>query len=63
MEIAEILRRKKNKSAFIAKTLREEFAKEDKEKKRHTLEQAYLSANVEEQSLNKEWESTVGDGM
>ncbi len=63
LDVAEILKNVKNKSAFIAEAVREYKKQKDKEKLLNELKEGYKATKEEDKKLYKEWESTVGDGI
>ncbi len=55
-EVAKELRRVKNKSRFIAETLRDKFKAEKRKKMEKILVEGYKQSAKEDQKINKEWE-------
>jgi len=62
-EIAKELKRVKNKSQFIAQTLRDKFISEKKKEMNKTLVEAYKKSAQEDRNLARDWDSMVGDGI
>ncbi|MBI1870911.1 MAG: hypothetical protein HYS07_06945 [Chlamydiae bacterium] len=62
-DIAEILKGKKNKSSFIAHLLKEKAMEEKRRKLFYKLREGYRTTRQEDLLINKEWESTLGDGL
>ena len=62
-DIGQRVKASKNHSAIISESLRQRFAREDKERLAIILEQAYADAKDEDKRVNREWDTTVGDGL
>ncbi len=62
-DVGKELRRIKNKSRFIAQTLREKFIHERKKHTEKILENAYKKSSKEDTIVAKEWDSTINDGI
>lgn len=62
-DIGQRVKASKNHSAVISESLRQRFAREDKERLTVILGQAYASAKDEDRRVNQEWDTTVGDGL
>lgn len=62
-DIGQRVKASKNHSAVISESLRQRFAREDKEQLTVILRQAYASAKDEDRRVNQEWDTTVGDGL
>ena len=53
----------KNKSLFIADSLREKFEREEQDRKNKKLEESYKASAKEDRALLREWDSVSGDGL
>ena len=62
-ELAAKVRTSSNQSALIAESLREKFAREEKDELSALLLKAYQKSAEEDQKINSEWETTIGDGL
>jgi hypothetical protein len=62
-DVADALKGTKNKSAYIAKALKEKMEKEKKEKLRTLLKKGYRATNKEDEKLDEEWDTATGDGI
>ena len=62
-DIGKELGRIKNKSRFIAQTLREKFMAERKKSTDSLLENAYKKAATEDRDLVQDWNGVSGDGI
>ena len=62
-DIVKELRRVKNKSGFIAQTLREKFLVERKKATERLLEESYKKSAREDAALMKDWDVVSGDGV
>jgi type IV secretory pathway VirB4 component len=62
-DLAAKVKTSSNQSALIAESLREKFAREEKDKLSALLLKAYREAAEEDQKVNSEWETTIGDGL
>ncbi len=60
-DVSEELRRVKNKSAFIAQTLRERFIADHKKAMEKKLEESYKKSAQEDSTLVKDWDAVSGD--
>ncbi len=63
LEIAEMLKNVKNKSAFIAEAIRERVEKEEKAHLIKELSEGYKVRKKEEKELSLDWDTTSGDGI
>lgn len=63
MEIAQMLRNVKNKSAFIAEAIRERIEKEEKANLIKELTEGYQTRRKEDNELALDWDITSGDGI
>ena len=60
-DVSKELRRVKNKSRFIAQTLREKFIPEHKKAMEKKLEESYKKSAQEDSALVKDWDAVSGD--
>ena len=60
-DVSKELRRVKNKSRFIAQTLREKFIIEQKKAMEKKLEESYKKSAQEDSTLVKDWDGVSGD--
>lgn len=63
MEIAQMLRNVKNKSAFIAEAIRERIDREEKANLIKELTEGYQIRRREDNELSLDWDTTSGDGI
>lgn len=63
MEIAQMLRNVKNKSAFIAEAIRERVEREEKSNLIKELTEGYQIRRKEDNELSLDWDITSGDGI
>jgi metal-responsive CopG/Arc/MetJ family transcriptional regulator len=63
MEIAQMLRNVKNKSAFIAEAIRERIEREEKANLIKELAEGYKIRRKEDNELSLDWDTTSGDGI
>ena len=63
LEIAEILKNVKNKSSFIAESIRERFEREEKDNLIKELSEGYKVRKKEDTEISLEWDTTSGDGI
>lgn len=63
LEIAEMLKNIKNKSAFIAESIRERIEKEKKANLIKELTAGYKVRKLEDERLSQDWDITSGDGI
>ncbi len=63
LEIAEMLKNVKNKSAFIVEAIRERVGKEEKANLIKELSEGYKARKKEEKELSPDWDTTSGDGI
>ncbi|TRZ87590.1 MAG: hypothetical protein D4R88_09160 [Methanosarcinales archaeon] len=63
MEIAQMLRNVKNKSAFIAEAIRERIEREEKANLIKEMTEGYRIRKKEDHELSLEWDTTSGDGI
>jgi len=63
LEIAEMLKNVKNKSAFIAESIRERIEKEKKANLIKELTAGYKVRKLEDERLSQDWDITSGDGI
>lgn len=63
MEIAQMLRNVKNKSAFIAEAIRERVEREEKSNLIKELTEGYQIRRKEDNELSLDWDTTSGDGI
>lgn len=63
VDIGEKLQAETNKSAFIAQSIREKFARLEKEKVRRALQAAYQASAEEDRNLAQELDGVSGDGI
>ncbi len=57
------LKKTKNKSAFIAESIREKLQRVEQEKADKKLAEAYKAHSREEKKLLEVWDFTAGDGL
>lgn len=62
-DIAKLLKGKKNKSSFIASLLKEKSEDEKRQKLIKELKEGYRATWKEDLFMDKEWDSTLGDGI
>ncbi len=62
-DIGSQLKKRPNRSAFVAQSLKEKLAAEDKKELNKLLEEGYRACAEEDRLLAKEWESTLADGL
>ncbi len=60
-DVSKELRHVKNKSRFIAQTLREKFVTEYKKAMEKKLEESYRKSAQEDSMLVKDWDAAAGD--
>jgi post-segregation antitoxin (ccd killing protein) len=63
IDIGRHLKGIKNVSAFISEALKEKFQRQEDEKKKKELDEAYQASAREQKGLLKDWDATVGDGL
>ncbi len=63
VEVAEMLKKVKNKSSFIAEAIRERVKREEKDILIRELSEGYKVRQKEEKELSLDWDATVGDGI
>jgi metal-responsive CopG/Arc/MetJ family transcriptional regulator len=63
MEIAQMLRNVKNKSAFISEAIRERVEREEKSNLIKELTEGYQIRRKEDNELSLDWDTTSGDGI
>ncbi|MCX9082033.1 MAG: hypothetical protein OIN83_07530 [Candidatus Methanoperedens sp.] len=63
LEIAQMLRNVKNKSAFIAEAIRERIEREENANLIRELSEGYRARKKEDNELALEWSTTSGDGI
>ena len=63
MEIAEIIKNMKNKSAFIAEAIRDKAEREEKANLIKELTEGYKVRKKEDRELSLDWDTTSGDGI
>ena len=63
LEIAQMLRNVKNKSAFIAEAIRERIEREEKANLIRELSEGYKARKKEDKELALGWSMTSGDGI
>jgi len=63
LEIAQMLRNVKNKSAFIAEAIRERIEREENANLIKELSEGYRARKKEDNELALEWSTTSGDGI
>ena len=61
--IVDALKGTKNKSAYIARALKEKMEKEKKQKLHTLLKEGYQASNKEDAELATEWDTTIEDGI
>lgn len=61
--LAEAIKEKRNKSAFIKEAIEERLAMERKEKLKAALQEGSLVTKKEDKEILSEWDSTSGDGI
>lgn len=62
-DIGQKVKNKPNRSALIAESLREKFAREEKEQLDAILARAYTEAAEEDKQISQDWDATTGDGL
>jgi len=62
-DIGQKVKNKPNRSALIAESLREKFAREEKEQLAAILGRAYADAAREDKQISQEWDTTTEDGL
>ncbi|MGI9027254.1 MAG: hypothetical protein ACR2FM_00185 [Candidatus Saccharimonadales bacterium] len=63
VDIGRKVKSKPNHSALIAESLRETFAREEKERLEAVLVKAYADAAEEDKAITQEWDVTTGDNL
>ena len=63
VDVASLLDKIKNKSAFISSTIKEKFEKEKHNKMVNLLKEGYLATRKEDKQLSDDWNVTIGDGL
>lgn len=63
LEIAEMIKNMKNKSAYIAEAIRERVEREEKADLIKELTEGYNVRKREERELSLDWDTTSGDGI
>jgi predicted CopG family antitoxin len=63
LEIAEMLKNVKNKSSFIAESIRERIERERKANLVKELTAGYKVRKLEDERLSQDWDITSGDGI
>ena len=63
LEIAEMLKKVKNKSGFIAEAIRERIEREEKANLIKELSEGYKVRKKEDKELSLDWDITSGDGI
>jgi metal-responsive CopG/Arc/MetJ family transcriptional regulator len=63
LEIAQMLRNVKNKSAFIAEAIRERIEREENANLIRELSEGYRARKKEDNELAVEWSTISGDGI
>jgi metal-responsive CopG/Arc/MetJ family transcriptional regulator len=62
-EVAQMLEKVKNKSAFIAEAIKERIEREEKATLVRELTQGYKARKKEDRELSLDWDTTSGDGL
>lgn len=62
-EIAQMLEKVKNKSAFIAEAIKERIEREEKANLVRELTEGYKTRKKEDKELSLDWDITSGDGL
>ena len=62
-DIGQKVKTSSNYSALIAESLREKFAKDEKEQLEAILGQAYTDSAEEDRQISQDWDITTGDGL
>ena len=63
LDIAEMLKKVKNKSSFIAEAIRERIEREEKANLIRELSEGYKVRKKEDKEISLEWDTTSGDGI
>ena len=63
LEIAEMLKNVKNKSSFIAESIKERIERERKANLVKELTAGYKVRKLEDERLSQDWDITSGDGI
>jgi metal-responsive CopG/Arc/MetJ family transcriptional regulator len=63
LEIAEMIKNMKNKSAFIAEAIRDKAEREEKANLIKELTEGYKVRKKEDTELSLDWDTTSGDGI
>jgi hypothetical protein len=63
LEIAEMIKNRKNKSAYIAEAIRDKAEREEKANLIKELTEGYKVRKKEERELSLAWDTTSGDGI
>ncbi len=62
-EIAQMLEKVKNKSAFIAEAIKERIEREEKATLVREMSEGYKARKKEDRELSLDWDNTSGDGL
>ncbi|KAA0257502.1 MULTISPECIES: hypothetical protein [Deferribacter] len=62
-DVADMLKNVKNKSAFIAESIRAYVKQEEKKRLTEALKEGYIATKKEDKELSNEWIDTIGDGI
>ena len=63
IDVARKLKNERNKSAFIANSIREKMERDERERIKQELAEAYKASANEDRSLSEEWDGASGDGI
>ncbi len=62
VDIVKKLNQERNKSAFIAEAIREKMERDERDRLKKELADAYRASAEEDRTVNAEWDSVSGDG-
>lgn len=61
--VANMLNKVKNKSAFIAEAIKERVERKRRTQVMEALREGYKASREEDKIISDEWDSTIGDGI
>lgn len=61
--VANMLIKVKNKSAFIAEVIKERVERKQRTQVMEALREGYKASREEDKIISDEWDSTIGDGI
>ncbi len=62
-DVGQRIKNQPNRSGLIAQSLREKFARDEKEELNAILTKAYQDASKEDQQVARDWDTASGDGL